>query len=107
MDGVAELRRLAEAIGWREDGEDCLDSIVEASGLSPVEFQRLGAVFGRVLQRRGGLVLKKGATLRCSFCLKTQREVRTLVGAPNANICDEWVETSGAVVRRELATRDE
>jgi ATP-dependent protease Clp ATPase subunit len=32
------------------------------------------------------------AELRCSFCNKTQRQVRKLIAGPNVHICDECVE---------------
>ena len=33
-----------------------------------------------------------GATLRCSFCSKSQDEVRKLIAGPDVHICDECVD---------------
>ncbi len=37
------------------------------------------------------------AELRCSFCHKSQRQVRTLISAPEALICDECVDICAAM----------
>jgi hypothetical protein len=34
----------------------------------------------------------KGPVLRCSFCNKSQRDVRKLIAGPNVYICDECVD---------------
>jgi len=44
----------------------------------------------------------RGATLRCSFCEKTQDEVRKLVAGPNVYICDECVELCQDILTEEL-----
>ena len=36
----------------------------------------------------------KGATLYCSFCGKSQHEIRKLIAGPSVFICDECVEIS-------------
>jgi len=38
---------------------------------------------------------------RCSFCRKTEHDVRKLVAGPQVFICDECVELSMAIVRDE------
>jgi ATP-dependent protease Clp ATPase subunit len=38
---------------------------------------------------------------RCSFCGKTEHDVRKLVAGPQVFICDECVESSMAIVRAE------
>ena len=44
----------------------------------------------------------RGATLRCSFCEKTQDEVRKLVAGPSVYICDECVELCQDILSEEL-----
>ena len=41
----------------------------------------------------------------CSFCGKSQHEVRKLVAGPTAYICDECVDLSTDIVRRATASR--
>ena len=40
--------------------------------------------------------------LRCSFCNKTQDQVRKLIAGPNAYICDECVQICAEIVDEEL-----
>ena len=40
--------------------------------------------------------------LRCSFCYKTQDQVRKLIAGPNAYICDECVQICAEIVDEEL-----
>ena len=44
------------------------------------------------------------ATHYCSFCGKSQHDVRKLVAGPRVFICDECVELSMAIVREENAS---
>src|ERR1700730_18102444 len=44
------------------------------------------------------------ATLSCSFCGKSQHDVRKLVAGPKVYICDECVELSMTIVREENAS---
>lgn len=44
----------------------------------------------------------RGTTLVCSFCSKTQEEVRKLVAGPNVYICDECVDLCNDILREEL-----
>ena len=44
--------------------------------------------------------------LQCSFCAKTQRQVRKLIAGPDAYICDECVELCQDIVDKELAHAD-
>jgi len=41
--------------------------------------------------------------LRCSFCNKSQREVRKLIAGPNVYICDEVRGTSASTSLRKTA----
>ena len=44
------------------------------------------------------------STLYCSFCGKSQHDVRKLVAGPRVFICDERVELSMTIVREENAS---
>ncbi len=50
-------------------------------------------------QRRGG---DNGKILYCSFCGKSQHEVRKLIAGPSVYICDECVELCNDIIREEL-----
>ena len=45
--------------------------------------------------------------LRCSFCNKTQDQVRKLISGPNVYICDECIELCTEIVEEELGTEEE
>ena len=44
-------------------------------------------------------------TLYCSFCGKSQHEVRKLIAGPTVFICDECVELCMDIIREENKTR--
>jgi excisionase family DNA binding protein len=46
---------------------------------------------------------RKGRELRCSFCGKTQEDVRRLVAGPNVYICDECVGLCNEIIAQETA----
>ena len=43
------------------------------------------------------------STLYCSFCGKSQHEVRKLIAGPNVFICNECVELCADIIRRRIA----
>ncbi|GMB07437.1 ATP-dependent protease ATP-binding subunit ClpX [Thermolongibacillus altinsuensis] len=45
--------------------------------------------------------------LKCSFCGKTQEQVRKLVAGPGVYICDECIELCTEIVQEELGTEEE
>lgn len=45
--------------------------------------------------------------LRCSFCGKTQDQVRKLIAGPGAYICDECIEICSEIIEEELDDMDE
>ncbi len=47
-----------------------------------------------------------GRDLRCSFCGKSQREVRKLIAGPSVYICDECVELCNDIVTEEYERED-
>ena len=42
------------------------------------------------------------STLYCSFCGKSQHEVRKLIAGPTVFICDECVELCNDIIREEI-----
>ncbi len=48
-----------------------------------------------------------GKLLYCSFCGKSQHEVRKLIAGPSVFICDECVELCNDIIREELEERQE
>ena len=48
----------------------------------------------------------KGSTLQCSFCGKTQDDVRKLVAGPSVYICDECVELCNDILSEELESNE-
>jgi ATP-dependent Clp protease ATP-binding subunit ClpX len=47
----------------------------------------------------------QGRTLYCSFCGKSEHEVRKLIAGPSVFICDECVELCNDIMREELASK--
>ena len=50
---------------------------------------------------------EEGKLLYCSFCGKSQHEVRKLIAGPSVFICDECVELCNDIIREELDERSE
>ena len=49
-----------------------------------------------------GRMDEKGKQPRCSFCNKTQDQVRKLIAGPNAYICDECVDICAEIIEDEF-----
>ncbi len=49
---------------------------------------------------------QSGRDLRCSFCGKSQREVRKLIAGPSVYICDECVELCNDIITEEYERED-
>jgi len=47
----------------------------------------------------------KSITLKCSFCGKTQNEVKKLIAGPTVYICDECVELCNDIIEEEWEER--
>ena len=45
---------------------------------------------------------KDDAKLKCSFCGKTQQQVRKLIAGPNVYICDQCIELCSEILDEEL-----
>jgi ATP-dependent Clp protease ATP-binding subunit ClpX len=48
----------------------------------------------------------KGKLLRCSFCGKTQKEVKKLIAGPSVYICDECVDLCADIIQEESPSTD-
>ncbi|MFZ8987514.1 MAG: ClpX C4-type zinc finger protein, partial [Steroidobacteraceae bacterium] len=49
----------------------------------------------------------EGKLLYCSFCGKSQHEVRKLIAGPSVFVCDECVELCNDIIREELEEKQE
>ncbi len=69
-----------------------------------------GLIVDRKKQIRGDMMFKfndEKGQLKCSFCGKTQDQVRKLVAGPGVYICDECIELCTEIVEEELGTEEE
>ncbi|MEE9298034.1 MAG: ATP-dependent Clp protease ATP-binding subunit ClpX [Acidimicrobiia bacterium] len=48
-----------------------------------------------------------GDLLKCSFCGKTQKQVKKLIAGPGVYICDECIDLCNEIIEEELATTEE
>jgi len=48
-----------------------------------------------------------GDLLKCSFCGKSQKQVRKLIAGPGVYICDECIDLCNEIIEEELATAEE
>jgi ATP-dependent Clp protease ATP-binding subunit ClpX len=48
-----------------------------------------------------------GDLLKCSFCGKSQKQVRKLIAGPGVYICDECIDLCNEIIEEELATTEE
>ena len=55
----------------------------------------------------GGQSDDSGKLLYCSFCGKSQHEVRKLIAGPQVFICDECVELCNDIIREEVGRLEE
>lgn len=49
---------------------------------------------------------KDGASLHCSFCGKSQREVKKLIAGPNVYICDECIQLCNDIIAEEAVKEE-
>ena len=57
--------------------------------------------------RTGFAKYEGGELLKCSFCGKSQKQVRKLIAGPGVYICDECVELCNEIIEEELADTEE
>ena len=55
------------------------------------------------MSEEGGKGDDSGKLLYCSFCGKSQHEVRKLIAGPSVFICDECVELCNDIIREEVS----
>jgi hypothetical protein len=86
---------------------ECLELIAKAFGYqnwnilsAKVEGAPSGAP-GRALPSAGTISPQPDSTLYCSFCGKSQHEVRKLIAGPTVFICDECVELCNDIIENE------
>ena len=48
-----------------------------------------------------------GDLLKCSFCGKSQKQVKKLIAGPGVYICDECIDLCNEIIEEELAADDE
>jgi ClpX C4-type zinc finger/Glyoxalase superfamily protein len=113
------LRDALKAKALETSHSECLELIAKAFGYdnwnilsAKVETARSGAPDGRALSPAGTSGPEPSSTLHCSFCGKSQHDVRKLVAGPKVFICDECVELCNEIIGNEeilnlLAADDE
>jgi hypothetical protein len=83
------LRRSLAGQGTRLTHSQCLELIAQAFG-----FDNWNILAAKIEAARPAPAADKGAadeTLYCSFCRKSQHDVKTLIAGPNTFICNECV----------------
>src|SRR5215813_13434255 len=77
---------------------ECLELIAKAFGYenwnilaAKVEAAQKGTLDAAMLSTAGTMVPEAHRTLHCSFCGKSQHEVRKLIAGPTVFICDECI----------------
>src|SRR5512133_1437207 len=60
-------------------------------------------------QRGGGVarIGESGDLLKCSFCGKSQKQVKKLIAGPGVYICDECIDLCNEIIEEELAETSE
>ena len=48
-----------------------------------------------------------GDLLKCSFCGKSQKQVKKLIAGPGVYICDECIDLCNEIIEEELAVADD
>jgi hypothetical protein len=99
------LRDALKAKSVETTHSECLELIAKAFGYenwnilsAKVEAARSGAA---ALSAAGTIAPEPNDTLYCSFCRKSQHEVRKLIAGPTVFICDECVELCNDVIENE------
>jgi len=95
MDPLKTLDEVRKSSG--DDNEAAFDQLLAASGLSDAELEATIGAMNFAFKRRLGAAASADA--RCSFCHRSQREVKSLVVATEAAICDACIEIARATVQ--------
>ena len=102
------LRDALKAKAVETTHSECLELIAKAFGYenwnilaAKVDAAQSGAFDAPVLSAAGAKASESKNTLYCSFCGKSQHEVRKLIAGPTVFICDECVELSNGIIDNE------
>src|SRR5215470_17668102 len=102
------LRDALKAKAVETTHSECLELIAKAFGhenwnilSAKIDAARSGAPDGRALSPAGTTDSRPSNTLYCSFCGKSQHDVRKLIAGPTVFICDECVELCNDVIENE------
>jgi hypothetical protein len=102
------LRDALKAKAVETTHSECLELIAKAFGYenwnvlaAKVDAAQSGALDARVLSAAGAMASEPSNTLYCSFCGKSQHEVRKLIAGPTVFICDECVGECNAIIENE------
>ncbi len=102
------LRDALKAKAVETTHSECLELIAKTFGYenwnilsAKVEAARQSAPDGRAPQPVETMVPKPSNTLYCSFCGKSQHEVRKLIAGPTVFICDECVGLCNDIIENE------
>nr|NLD41643.1 hypothetical protein [Actinomycetales bacterium] len=58
-------------------------------------------------EREGDVRADGAELLKCSFCSKSQKQVKKLIGGPGVYICDECIELCNEIIDEELRGSEE
>jgi hypothetical protein len=102
------LRDALKAKAVETTHSECLELIAKAFGYeswnilaAKVEAAQSGTLDAAVLSTAGTVVSEANSTLHCSFCGKSQHEVRQLIAGPTVFICDECVGLCNGIIENE------
>jgi hypothetical protein len=77
-----------------------LETLIEESGLDDTRLEGVVSLLTHALRKRIERRKAEEPTLAfCSFCHRSQREVKVLVAAEGAGICDQCVEIAVDTIR--------
>jgi hypothetical protein len=102
------LRDALKAKAIQTSHSECLELIANAFGYenwnilsAKIEAARSGVPDAGAPSRAGAIGPQSTDTLYCSFCGKSQHEVRKLIAGPTVFVCDECVELCNDIIENE------
>jgi hypothetical protein len=110
-DAKAMARALRDALKAKTvetTHSECLELIAKAFGYdnwnilaAKVEAAQTAALDAAVVSTGGTIIAEANSTLHCSFCGKSQHELRKLIAGPTVLICDECVGLCNGIIEDE------
>jgi hypothetical protein len=82
---IESVRRQGNHVAWAAE-------LLRESAAKPEDAHFLIETLSAAGGDMGSQALESSEVPRCSFCLKSSRDVKSMVTSPNANICDECCE---------------